>query len=192
MTSLLTAATAAVLTMTVVAPAAPDVVLVEPRLARVETTSNFGTTTSQSRTTVRATSHKEVRLTSTATASTPSVSSTREARMSTKLRDIAELRPGWWGPGSRAIDQVAIDTVRRALVRFSDSPVHVAIAPTADGSLMLEWVNGATECTAELHGGQMTLTIDNPEFDVYVERQVKCSAPALADFYITTALADDL
>lgn len=192
MTALRSVVTVA-LTMSVVAPTAQGALLVEPRVARVETTSNFGTTTSSARTTLQAASRKEVRLTSTATASTPSVSSTKEARMSTKLRDIAELRAGWWGPGSQSIDPGAIETVRRALVRFSESPVHVAIAPMADGSLMLEWVKGPTECTAELHpGGSMTLTIDNPDFDLYVERRIEGSAPALTDFYLTTALADDL
>ncbi|MFD6094520.1 hypothetical protein ACFWGN_20605 [Oerskovia sp. NPDC060338] len=112
--------------------------------------------------------------------------------MTTKLREIEVLHDGWWGPESRAVDRGSLQIAERAMFRLADGPAHVSIAPLADGSLMLEWSNGDTECTAELlPGGEMTLTIDNPAFDIYVERQVAATAARLVEFYVTTAGVHD-
>lgn len=121
----------------------------------------------------------------------PAIASDEELRMARKLHDIAALRDGWWGPGSKAVDPKALNVARLSLPYLASRSVHVGIAPVADGTLMIEWRSGATECTAEIFGnGTMTLTIDNPELDVYVERTLEATRAGLVDFYLTTAFDD--
>ena len=128
-----------------------------------------------------------------ATSSTPATTTTqttrlKESRMASKLREIERLRDGWWGSGSQAIDPGALALAQEVVGVLATRPTHVAIAPSADGSLMLEWSQGSSEFTAELVSGrEMHLTVDSPDLDVYEDATVPAGAAALLEFFDATA-----
>lgn len=133
-----------------------------------------------------------VRLNRNATGSSSLVTSMGDARMTAKLKEIAQLSDGWYGPGSKAVDPMVLDVARQVIPRFGNSRTYVTLGPLSDGTLMLDWRQGGTECTAELHpSGRMTLTIDNADLDVYVEQTVDTSATELVDFFVATVTDDD-
>lgn len=107
-----------------------------------------------------------------------------------RLAEIAALRDGWWGPGSRAVDPSAVRSVEALAPELARSDVHIAIASSVDGAIVLEWRRGDEACTAHIEpGDQMFLCIDNVATDDIDEFEGGFDTARLLRFVHTGALA---
>ena len=55
-----------------------------------------------------------------------------------KFTALANLKEGWWGPGSKAVEPDALDAVEQLLPLLEEE--QIAFASNGDGAVVLEWV----------------------------------------------------
>ncbi len=113
----------------------------------------------------------------------PSVMSTPQEAMMAHIEKIAELHDGWWGPGSRAVEDSLLRFARSVMPTICSLAPNAAIGPHPSGSLVIEWSRGACEYTAELNAdGTMELSEDDTITDEFVGRHARIDARTLVSF----------
>lgn len=100
-----------------------------------------------------------------------------------RMRQLAELKAGWLGPGTDAPAQELVDMLEPAVSVMAalDAPVHVV--PNGDGSLVMEWKIGDVEYSAELRADHSLLLVaDNVVTDALHERELPFDLAVLNRF----------
>jgi hypothetical protein len=103
-----------------------------------------------------------------------------------KLQQIADLHDGWVGPGSLAVSKLLLAAVNQLLPVFRNVDFDVAIGPTADGHVVIEWAKAGIEYTAEIDADlNMFLCADNTVTDALDETTTRYSQGTLERFLKT-------
>lgn len=111
-----------------------------------------------------------------------------EKALMARLSELGELEPGWWGPDTRAPGQIALRHIQELAPRLVLSTRRVAIGADGDGSVVLEWWNERTACTAEIQAnGDMYLLADHTDTDTHQEFEGAFDADTLIRFVETGA-----
>ncbi len=109
--------------------------------------------------------------------------------MATKLREVKGLTDGWWGPGSRAVDHALIELVEATVAEAPWLAERAALAPTPQGSLVLEWQTGDHFYTVEISDdGRMELSDDNSSTDEFSSVTVDADLDGLLKFAAESGL----
>ena len=108
-----------------------------------------------------------------------------------QIEELGSLQDGWLGESSKAPDEIGLAWARDQLVAtFPDDLPFPQVAPTAEGGLFLEWVNGPMCISAEflLPAHQAELLAVNVETEAADDQSIDLDAnpdaswPALYDF----------
>lgn len=75
------------------------------------------------------------------------------AKLQARIRRMASLSDGWGGNGSVAVDATAIEVIRTLGSDLLEAVPGVAVVPSVDGSVVLEWETGDVAYTAEIARG---------------------------------------
>jgi hypothetical protein len=106
-----------------------------------------------------------------------------------RIRELAKLKPGWLGPGTDAPTRELAQLLEQVAGDITAVGIPVAIVPTGDGSLVLEWRAGEVEYTAELAADQSLLLVaDNIVTDDLAERELPFDPDILRRFLRTGAM----
>ncbi len=106
-----------------------------------------------------------------------------------RIRESAELKSGWLGPGSVAPTADLGQLVEQVARDISALGIPVAIVPNADGSFVLEWRASDVEYTAELAADRSLLLVaDNVVSDELAERELPFDAHVLRRFLLTGSM----
>jgi hypothetical protein len=108
-----------------------------------------------------------------------------------KLQQMADLHDGWVGPDSRAVPERLLRLADQLLPIFRDVDFDIAVGPTAEGSIVLEWVRVGVEYTAEIDADlNMFLCADDTATDELDETTTEFNRATLERFLKTGTWSD--
>ena len=114
-----------------------------------------------------------------------------EKAMMKKLELLRSLEPGWWGPGTRPPGDVPLRIVESLAPQLATADVHVALAATGDGSIVLEWRRDESRYSAEIEtDGGMYLFVDHRSRGEQEDLEVPFNEEVLLRF-VRTGVLDD-
>ncbi|WP_454852418.1 hypothetical protein [Promicromonospora soli] len=114
-----------------------------------------------------------------------------EKALMARLSELGELDAGWSGEGSRAPGQAALRHAQELGPRLALSTRRVAVGADGDGSVVLEWWNEQTACTAEIQAnGDMYLFADHTDTDTHQEFEGTFDAEMVIRFVETGVIGD--